>query len=117
MKDEGLPKRGRIRKGREIRSILREGRVLTGGIFKVFWSPGPRNFAVLLKGKYPSCVMRSKIKRWVREIYRRGKRPDCRILVLVNVRKIKGKQFRECQEELSTLLGRIADEVGCACPD
>jgi ribonuclease P protein component len=70
-----------------ISSVIKEGKRIQGEAVTIHFLPSEKlEFAVLVRKKTGSAVERNKIKRWVREIYRRGKNrihKQYRIIVVV----------------------------------
>lgn len=71
---ERFPRRARIRSGREIRAVFREGRRRRSGPLEVFWRPSPAGRAriglvVPLHGR--TVVERNRVRRRLREVVRR----------------------------------------------
>ncbi|MFQ5689018.1 MAG: ribonuclease P protein component [Gemmatimonadota bacterium] len=71
---ERLPRRARVRSGREIRAVLRMGRRFRCGPVDAFLLPSPRNHprvGVVVPRHGHTAVERNRLKRRLREIARR----------------------------------------------
>lgn len=118
MRPEGFPKTERVRKSDEYTRVLQEGRRLRGTLMSAFWRPdreSPSDAAnrvgVAVGKRLGNAVLRNRLKRRMREAYRRNKRElPCRGLAIVFVASaaMTGRTSREIAEDLTRLLREIA---------
>ena len=73
---EGIKKIERLRKRSEFKKILKEAKKIKTEILSIYWSGNIDNksrFAIVASRKLGKAVLRNKIKRKIREIYRKNK--------------------------------------------
>jgi ribonuclease P protein component len=113
---EGFPKEERVRRGEEFTRILRRGRRVRGRVLHVYWirdagSPESANRVGVAVGKrLGRAVVRNRLKRLIREAYRRNKRElSCGgfAIVFVASSAMIGCCFREVEGEVVRLLRRV----------
>lgn len=115
---EGFPKAERVRRNDEFTRILRTGERVQGRLLSVCWvrppdagPDAPNRVGIAVGRKLGGAVVRNRLKRRIREAYRRSKRElPCRgisMVFLASPRMI-GRSWDEVQEELRTLLRRVA---------
>lgn len=81
MKDESFPRTARLRKGRDIRTLLRTGKRCSAGCVDMFTGPSKANeprLGVIVPRHGRSAVERNRLRRRLREIARRDWLPDAR---------------------------------------
>ena len=87
-KSYSLPKKEIIKSKRDFEKIIRTGKKFASGHLKVFLQFGDnRRVGFAVSNKIKDSVRRNKIKRWLREIYRREKyalRDDTEMIISVD---------------------------------
>lgn len=77
MKHEGLPKKERLTKNVDFESVLKEGKkVWIKNLLLLIYKPNNLNYSrigIVVSKKIKKATQRNKIKRWIREFYRRNK--------------------------------------------
>jgi ribonuclease P protein component len=125
VKPESFPKEERVRKSDEFTRILEEGRRVRGRILTAYWrvdaeeSTEPNRVGVAAGKRLGNAVVRNRLKRLVREAYRRNKRElPCRgvSIVFLASRGTIGKSFEEVRDDLVTILHTIAARVASSSP-
>ena len=115
--DETFPKSERVRKSDDYTRILEEGRRVRGRLMSAFWLQGPNgetrpNRVGLAAGKrLGGAVLRNRLKRWMREAYRRHKRElPCRgvSIVLLASRSMVDASYPEVRDDLVKILREMA---------
>ena len=117
MKLEGFPKEERVRRSEEFTRILREGKRFRGRFLSAYClsedgADGNVNRVGVAAGKrLGKAVLRNRLKRRIREAYRRNKRElPCRgvaIIFLASARMID-QDAREVENEVVSLLRDMA---------
>ena len=115
---EGFPKAERVRKSDEFTHILKNGRRERGRLVTVYWTtasdPGDTSanrVGVAAGKKLGSAAVRNRLKRHIREAYRRNKRElPCRGIAMVFLAspRMIGRPWKEVQEDIRGLLHRVA---------
>jgi len=106
---EGFPKTARLRKRREFSRLSRSGRKTHSANFVVITQTndvGETRLGVTVSGKVGNAVVRNRIKRLVREFFRRGRRDLARgidVLVIARKRAID-LSFSQVVSELEEVL-------------
>ena len=106
-----FPRQERLRKRSEYRQIYNEGRKVVGPAFICFvaWREGQgRKFGCAVSQKVGKAVVRNRVKRYLREIYRthRGALAEDAHMVVVARRGCAELNFHESQEAIRRLLRR-----------
>lgn len=123
---EQLPRRSILRGRKCFVYVFRHGKRIEGSLLSCLIAPLPGScgistklsFAVIIHRRIGSAVQRNKIKRWVREAYRRYNknltdlttRTDCPIAIVFSYRKNEtGKNIRyaDIERDVWSLLGKI----------
>lgn len=113
MKRQGLPKTERLRKGPEFSRTLQEGSRLDGEFILAYWilsKDSSRNRVGIAAGrKLGGSVQRNRMKRLLREAYRKRKGESCRGLwiVLMASRRALNRTANEIEEDVAKILFRI----------
>lgn len=106
---EGLGRGEVVRRSSELRDLLRQGKALRGRWVTVIHRRGRRRRAgFVLKRDLKGAVSRNKVKRRLKEIYRREKRridPQVEIVFLAD-RRTKGADYCQLREDVLQTLGR-----------
>jgi ribonuclease P protein component len=111
---ERLPRAARVRKRTDYLAIQNEGRRLTGTHYLLFTRPGragatATRFGLTVSRKVGGSVQRNKVKRWLRESYRRLKDdfPAGVEIVVVARPSAAGAGYEPTARELATLARRL----------
>jgi|GEM_PF-682855 ribonuclease P protein component len=122
MKRQGLPKSQRLRKGPEFSRTLQEGSRLDGEFISAYWILSNDSSSVrvgVAAGKrLGGSVERNRMKRLLREAYRKRKRERCRglAIVLMASRRALNRSAKEIEEDVAGILLRIeAAQPASAC--
>ena len=113
MKQHRLPKSQRLRKGPEFSRTLQEGSRLDGEFISAYWissmDSGLSRVGVAAGKRLGGSVQRNRMKRLLREAYRRRKRETCRglAIVLMASRRALNRSAKEIEEDVATILSRI----------
>jgi ribonuclease P protein component len=124
MKRQGLPKSQRLRKGPEFSRTLQEGSRLDGEFISAYWILSNDSSSVrvgVAAGKrLGGSVERNRMKRLLREAYRKRKRERCRglAIVLMASRRALNRSAKEIEEDVAGILLRIeaAQPAGACSP-
>lgn len=113
MKRHRLPKSQRLRKGPEFSRTLQEGSRLDGEFISAYWilsmDSGLNRVGVAAGKRLGGSVQRNRMKRLLREAYRRRKRETCRglAIVLMASRRALNRSAKEIEEDVAAILSRI----------
>ncbi len=106
---EALERGELIRSASQFREVFKKGRILRGKYLTLFYRKGrERKIGFVLKRDLKGAVKRNKVKRRLREIYRKEKRridPRVEIIVLTDKRTEK-VDYHQVKEDLLRLLHR-----------
>jgi ribonuclease P protein component len=110
--DEGLKPRERIRKKKDFLFLYQKGYRIRGKYFNLIYHEndlGYSRLGIVVNRKIGKAVVRNKIKRWVRELFRRNKNliPLPVDMLVVATRGIEGVSWSDFREEYFRTLSRI----------
>ena len=118
MKKEGLPKKERLRKNKEFQAVFREGKKLwINSILLIIYKPNSLNYrrlGIVVSKKIKKATQRNKVKRWIRELFRRNKNwfpENCDIIIIPhpNLLNLEYKKLMEiAREKLLSLRKEIS---------
>ncbi len=110
MKDERLSKERRIRKKEEILSVLRRGKKIENGYLRIYYMEREKDsrIAISVKRKIVNSVKRNKIRRRLKEIFRKERKEYKKNIDMVVIVKedISRKEFIKTKENFNNLLKR-----------
>jgi len=118
VKKEGLPKKERLRKNKEFQAVFREGKKLwINSILLIIYKPNSLNYrrlGIVVSKKIKKATQRNKVKRWIRELFRRNKDwfpENCDIIIIPhpNLLNLEYKKLMEiAREKLLSLRKEIS---------
>ena len=118
MKKEGLSKKERLRKDKEFQAVFREGKKLwINSILLIIYKPNSLNYrrlGIVVSKKIKKATQRNKVKRWIRELFRRNKDwfpENCDIIIIPhpNLLNLEYKKLMEIvREKLLSLRKEIS---------
>ena len=118
MKKEGLSKKERLRKDKEFQAVFREGKKLwINSILLIIYKPNSLNYrrlGIVVSKKIKKATQRNKVKRWIRELFRRNKDwfpENCDIIIIPhpNLLNLEYKKLMEiAREKLLSLKEEIS---------
>ena len=120
MKPEGFPKEERIRKSDEYTRILQGGRRARGRFLTAIWQldpenpTGPNRVGIAAGKRLGNAVLRNRLKRLMREAYRRNKRElPCRgvCIVFLASRGMIGRSHAEVCADVVVVLREITSSL------
>lgn len=120
MRREALPKAERVRADAEYTRILQEGKRLRGRYASVFWLPREaggteaNRVGVAAGKRLGNAAVRNRLKRRLREAYRKNKRVlPCRgvSLILVASERMIGRSAEEVSADVVRLLERLSESL------
>jgi ribonuclease P protein component len=124
MSSEGLPRRERLRARIEFSRTLREGSRVDGELVLAYWmeeppgAPDGANRVGIAAGRrLGGAVVRNRLKRRLREAYRRRKSElPCKNVSIVLVARSRSldRSSREIEEDVAQLVQRVAAAVRSA---
>jgi ribonuclease P protein component len=117
---ESLPKEKRLAKRREFLRVYETGRKQFSRFAVLFFAPNGLSYSrigITATRKIGKANVRNRLKRWTREVYRRGREPiglDRHSLDLVVNLKGNATQasYQEFAQDLTKVLQRVATELG-----
>ncbi len=109
---EGLKPRERIKKKKDFLFLYRKGTRIKVKHFNVIYhenSVGFSRLGVVVSKKIGKAVVRNKIKRWVRELFRRNKKliPFPVDMLVIATRRLEETTWLEFREEYFQAIQRI----------
>ncbi len=115
--DEGFPKQIRLRKRGQYLAVQRTGARVTTAHFLVYGRPNggrPARLGVTVSKKVGRAHTRNRVKRWVREAFRRHKTqmPAGLDVVLVARQGLPAECYDEVVGELLNAVGRLNEGGG-----
>jgi len=118
VKKEGLSKKERLRKDKEFQAVFREGKKLwINSILLIIYKPNSLNYrrlGIVVSKKIKKATQRNKVKRWIRELFRRNKDwfpKNCDIIIIPhpNLLNLEYKELVEiAREKLLSLREEIS---------
>ncbi len=123
MKTQGLPKDERIRKSDDFTRILRGGTRVRGRLLDVRWcadrdaADAPNRIGVAAGRRLGNAVLRNRLKRRIREAYRRNKGElPCRgiSMIILATPQLVGRSASEVEDEMRRVLRDLAASSGGA---
>jgi len=117
VKQQGLPKDERIRKSDDFTRILREGKRARGRLLDLRWCDtaappeAPNRIGVAVGRRLGGSVVRNRMKRRIREAYRRNKGElPCRgiDIIILATPQLRERSAPEVEEEMCRLLRQVA---------
>lgn len=118
MKKEGLSKKERLSKNKEFQAVFREGKKLwINSILLIMYKPNSLNYrrlGIIVSKKIKKATQRNKVKRWIRELFRRNKDwfpENCDIIIIPhpNLLNLEYKELVEiAREKLLSLKEEIS---------
>jgi len=120
VRPESFPKAERVRKSDEFTRILQGGRRVRGRLITAVWTidgedrDAPNRVGFAAGKRLGNAVLRNRLKRHLREAYRRNKRElPCRGLsiVFLATRATVGRSHAEIRDDLVTVLRGIASSL------
>lgn len=119
LKPEGFPKEERVRRAPEFTRIFRDGTPVRGRLLTARWIRDPsgdiNRVGVAAGKRLGNAVLRNRLKRRIREAYRRNKRElTCRGITIVFVASSRmiGRSAGDVSEEMVSLLRDISRSAG-----
>uniref|UniRef100_A0A7V4N4P1 Ribonuclease P protein component n=1 Tax=Thermodesulfobacterium geofontis TaxID=1295609 RepID=A0A7V4N4P1_9BACT len=116
VKKEGLSHKERLKKDKEFQIVFREGKkVWINSILLIIYKPNYLNYrrlGIVVSKKIRKATQRNKVKRWVRELFRRNKDlfpENCDIIIIPhpNLLNLKYRDFAEVVKEKLLSLRKI----------
>ncbi len=104
MKKEGLSKKERLKKNKDFERVFKEGKKLwINSILLIIYAPnnlGYRRLGIVVSRKIRKATQRNKVKRWIRELFRRNKNwfpENCDLIIIPhpNLLSLSYKEFLE----------------------
>jgi len=124
LKNEGFPKDERVRRNDDFTRILGQGKLLPGRSLHAHWlvdgaAPEPNRVGIAVGKRIGGAAVRNRLKRRIRESYRRNKRElPCRGLSIIfrASRPAVGRSAKEIDTEVVHLLRSIASHSSSSSP-
>jgi len=117
VKKEGLPKKERLRKDKEFQAVFREGKKLwINSILLIIYKPNSLNYrrlGIVVSKKIKKATQRNKVKRWIRELFRRNKDwfpENCDIIIIPHP-NLLNLEYKELVETAREKLLSLREEI------
>jgi len=117
VKKEGLPKKERLRKDKEFQAVFREGKKLwINSILLIIYKPNSLNYrrlGIVVSKKIKKATQRNKVKRWIRELFRRNKDwfpKNCDIIIIPHP-NLLNLEYKELVETAREKLLSLREEI------
>ena len=117
MKKEGLSKKERLRKDKEFQAVFREGKKLwINSILLIIYKPNSLNYrrlGIVVSKKIKKATQRNKVKRWIRELFRRNKDwfpKNCDIIIIPHP-NLLNLEYKELVETAREKLLSLREEI------
>ncbi|NPA40224.1 MAG: ribonuclease P protein component [Thermodesulfobacteria bacterium] len=110
MKKEGLSKKERLRKAKEFERVFKEGKkIWVDKLVLIIYAPndlGLRRLGIIVSKKVGKAVKRNKLKRWIREVFRRNKEwfPESSDIIIIPHPSLLEKSYHELLEGIKKKL-------------
>jgi ribonuclease P protein component len=111
VKKEGLSKKERLKKNKEFEAVFKEGKKLwINSILLIIYKPNGLNYrrlGIVVSKKIRKATQRNKVKRWIRELFRRNKDwfpENCDIIIIPHPSVINFKKYNEFLERVKDKL-------------
>ncbi len=89
VKKEGFSKRERLKKDKDFEAVFKEGQKLwINSVLLMIYKPNNLNYkrlGIIISKKIKKATQRNKVKRWIRELFRRNKEwfpENCDIIII-----------------------------------
>ncbi len=109
-----LPKKEIIKGKKSFERVLTNGKRFTKGYLKIFvCSSGERKVGFAISSKVRKAVVRNRIKRWLREIYRKEKyvlKYNAEIIMLIDGFDSK-MSYNTLKEDVLNIFGDINEDI------
>ncbi|MCX8041520.1 MAG: ribonuclease P protein component [Thermodesulfobacteriaceae bacterium] len=102
MKKEGLSRKERLTKNKDFEKVFKEGKKLwINNLFLIIYKPNPLNYSrigIVVSKKLRKATQRNKVKRWIREFYRKNKDlfpTSCDMIIIPHPLVVNYKNYKE----------------------
>ncbi len=118
MKNESLPRKERLTKNKDFESVLYEGqKIWIKDLLLIIYKPNTLNYSrigIIVSRKIKKAVQRNKIKRWIREFYRKNKNlfpESCDIVFIPHPCVVNLANYKEFSLKLREFLSSWKEKV------